>query len=174
MITTIFICIALIVIILFFLQVMEVKEQEDKPKIPAREHKLPIAHPLREPSKTHLDRIDSPIRPSYLLTNHEKTMFGEIRQAVPECQIFVQVALGAILWTKSQGTRNKFNRLIADFVVTDLYFNILAVIELDDKSHDNKQEKDAKRDAMVREAGYKVLRYRYMPDKQKLRQDILG
>lgn len=120
------------------------------------------------------DNRDSPIKPSYLLTNHEKTMFGEIRQAVPECQIFIQVALGAILWTKSQGTRNKFNRLIADFVITDRYFNILAVIELDDKSHDNKQEKDAKRDAMVREAGYKVLRYRHMPDKQKLRQDIMS
>lgn len=101
-------------------------------------------------------------------------MFGELRQAVPECQIFVQVALGAILWTKSQGTRNKFNRLIVDFVITDAYFNILAVIELDDKSHDNKQEKDVERDAMLREAGYKVLRYRHMPDKQKLRNDILG
>lgn len=124
----------------------------------------------KEPSAN----IDSPIKSSYLLTNHEKTMFGEIRQAVPECQIFVQVALGAILWTKSQSTRNKFNRLIADFVITDSNFNILAIIELDDKSHDNKQEKDAKRDAMVREAGYKVLRYRHMPNKQKLRQDILG
>lgn len=120
------------------------------------------------------EQSQSPIKPSYLLTNHEKTMFGEIRQAVPECLIFVQVALGAILWTKSYATRNKFNRLIADFVITDQNFNILAVIELDDKSHDNKQERDAQRDAMLREAGYKVLRYRYMPDKQKLRQDILG
>lgn len=116
----------------------------------------------------------TPIKPKSLITEHEKTMFGELRQAVPECQIFVQVALGAILKTQSQNTRNQFNRLIADFVITDAYFNILAVIELDDKSHDNKQEKDTERDAMLREAGYKVLRYRYMPDKQKLRNDILG
>lgn len=116
----------------------------------------------------------TPIKSSYLLSEHEKTMFGEIRQAVPECQIFVQVAFGAILWTKSQATRNRFNRLIADFVITDNNFNILAVIELDDKSHDNKKEKDAQRDAMLREAGYKVLRYRYMPSKEQLRQDILG
>lgn len=116
----------------------------------------------------------SPIKSSYLLSNHEKTMFGEIRQAVPECQIFVQVALSAILWTKSQATRNRFNRLIADYVITDNNFNILAVIELDDKSHDNRQEKDAERDAMLREAGYKVLRYRYMPSKEQLRKDILG
>lgn len=115
----------------------------------------------------------TPIKSSYLLSQHEKTMFGEIRQAVPECQIFVQVALSAILWTKSQATRNRFNRLIADYVITDNNFNILAVIELDDKSHDNRQEKDAERDAMLREAGYKVLRYRYMPSKEQLRKDIL-
>lgn len=116
----------------------------------------------------------TPIKSSYLLTAHEKTMFGEIRQAVPECQIFVQVALSAILWTKSQATRNRFNRLVADYVITDNNFNILAVIELDDKSHDNRQEKDAERDEMLREAGYKVLRYRYMPSKEQLRKDILG
>lgn len=116
----------------------------------------------------------TPIKSSYLLSSHEKTMFGELRQAVPECQIFVQVALSAILWTKSQATRNRFNRLVADFVITDQKFNILAVIELDDKSHDNKQEKDAQRDAMLREAGYKVLRYRHMPSKEKLRADILS
>lgn len=122
----------------------------------------------------HRQTSHSPIKSSYLLSNHEKTMFGEIRQAVPECQIFVQVALSAILWTKSQATRNRFNRLIADYVITDNNFNILAVIELDDKSHDNRQEKDAERDEMLREAGYKVLRYRYMPSKEQLRQDILG
>lgn len=130
----------------------------------------------RQHTKIETTSTDTPIKSSYLLSNHEKTMFGEIRQSVPECQIFVQVALSAILWTKSQSTRNKFNRLIADFVITDSDFNILAIIELDDKSHDNPetQAKDAKRDAMLREADYKVLRYRYMPDKQKLRQDILG
>lgn len=116
----------------------------------------------------------NPVLSNPLMTEHEKTMFGELHQAVPECYIFVQVALGAILQTKSRHARKRFNRLIADFVITDNNFNILAVIELDDKSHDNKQEQDAKRDAMLHEAGYKVLRYRYMPDKQKLRNDILG
>ena len=156
-------------IALFLLLIKSKNNQSSKARISTTKHNTPTQQPSISATKS-----DTPIKSSYLLTHHEKTMFGEIRQAVPECQIFVQVALGAILWTKSQGTRNKFNRLIADFVVTDNDFNILAVIELDDKSHDNKQEQDAKRDAMVREAGYKVLRYRHMPNKQQLRQDILA
>ena len=116
----------------------------------------------------------TPIKPQYLITNYEKIMFSELRDAVPECYIFVQVSFGAILWSASQATRNRYNRKITDFVVTDNAFNILAVIELDDKSHDGKKQQDAERDAMLKEAGYKVLRYRHMPDKQKLRADILG
>lgn len=117
---------------------------------------------------------NTPIKPSYLMSEHEKTMFGELLQAIPECYIFPQVAFGAILWTQSYASRNRYNRKIADFVVADRQFNILAIIELDDKSHDKKEIQDAERDAMLKEAGYKVLRYRHMPDKKKLRADILG
>lgn len=123
--------------------------------------------------KTNANK-NTPIKPSYLMSEHEKTMFNELIQSVPECYIFPQVAFGAILWTQSYASRNRYNRKIADFVVADRQFNILAIIELDDKSHDKKEIQDAERDAMLKEAGYKVLRYRHMPDKQKLRADILG
>ena len=114
------------------------------------------------------------IKSSYLMTSHEKVMFGVLKEAVPECHIFVQVALGGILWTSSYATRNKFSQKIADFVITDQNFTILAVIELDDKSHNGKEDKDAERDAMVREAGYKALRYPSIPAIGKLRSDILS
>ena len=120
------------------------------------------------------DNNRTPIKSSYLMTEHEKTMFKELRQAIPEYYIFPQVSLGAILWTKGQATRNKFNRKIADYVITDQNFNILAVIELDDKSHQGKEQQDAERDSMLKEAGYKVLRYPNMPSKEKLRNDILN
>lgn len=116
----------------------------------------------------------TPIKSSYLMTVHEKVMFGVLKEAVPECHIFVQVALGGILWTSSYATRNKFSQKIADFVITDQNFTILAVIELDDKSHIGKEDKDAERDAMVREAGYKALRYPSIPPLQQLRSDILS
>lgn len=113
------------------------------------------------------------IKSSHLMTVHEKVMFGLLKEAVPECHIFVQVALGGILWTSSYATRNKFSQKIADFVITDQNFTILAVIELDDKSHIGKEDKDAERDAMVREAGYKALRYPAIPPMSQLRSDIL-
>lgn len=124
--------------------------------------------------KTQKTVKNSPITKNRFITEHEKTMFNELRQSVPECHIFVQVSFGALLKTNTWATRNTFNRKIADYVITDRFFNILAVIELDDKSHDTKQQQDAERDAMLKEAGYKVLRYRYMPDKQKLRSDIIS
>lgn len=120
------------------------------------------------------DNNRTPIKSSYLMTEHEKTMFKELRQAIPEYYIFPQVSLGAILWTKGQATRNKFNRKIADYVITNQNFNILAIIELDDKSHQGKEQQDAERDSMLKEAGYKVLRYPHMPNKEKLRNDILN
>lgn len=115
---------------------------------------------------------DTPIYAKRLMTEHEKTMFTQLK-GVPGCHIFCQVSLGAILRTKSWKTRNKFSQKIADFVVTDQNFNILAVIELDDKSHDDKQAQDKARDDMLKAAGYKVLRYRIVPSPQQLTQDIL-
>lgn len=116
----------------------------------------------------------TPIKSSHLMTSHEKVMFGVLKEAVPECHIFVQVALGGILWTSSYATRNKFSQKIADFVITDQNFTILAVIELDDKSHIGKEDKDAERDAMVREAGYKALRYPSIPTIDQLRSDLIS
>lgn len=115
---------------------------------------------------------DTPIKSSHLMTEHEKIMFRVLKQ-LPDCHVFAQVSFGAILWTSSWQTRNKFNKKIADFVVTDWDFKILAVIELDDKSHDGKEEKDQARDNMLKEAGYKVLRYRAVPNREELARDIL-
>lgn len=115
---------------------------------------------------------ETPIYAKRLMTEHEKTMFTQLK-GVPGCHIFCQVSLGAILRTKSWKTRNRFSQKIADYVVTDQDFNILAVIELDDKSHDNKKAQDKERDDMLKEAGYKVLRYRIVPNSQQLAHDIL-
>lgn len=126
----------------------------------------------KKPDKPKISKTQ--IRPSNLMTVHEKVMFGLLKEAIPECHIFVQVALGGILWTSSYATRNKFSQKIADFVITDQNFTILAVIELDDKSHIGKEDKDAERDQMVREAGYKTLRYPAIPQVSQLRSDILS
>ncbi len=114
---------------------------------------------------------ETPIIAKRLLTEQEKVLFSRLIQ-LPNCHIFVQVSLAAFLHTHGIKTRNKFIRKIADFVITDPNLNILAVIELDDKSHDNKIDADKARDKMIQTAGYKTLRYRKMPTINQLYNDV--
>jgi very-short-patch-repair endonuclease len=57
-----------------------------------------------------------------------------------------------------------FNRKVADFVVATKAFEVLAVIELDDASHKGREMHDGKRDTMLERAGYRVLRFKHVPD----------
>lgn len=123
-----------------------------------------------EPKKSNVEH--SKIMKSWILSKHEKKMFWLLRELAPNDFVFIQVSLGEILWTKLNKTRMRFNQKRADFVLCDTEFNIKAIIELDDSSHDGREEKDAQRDAMLKEAGYTVLRYRGVPDRKKLRADI--
>lgn len=116
---------------------------------------------------------ETPIIAKRLLTEHEKILFNQLIQ-LPNCYVFTQVSLAAFLHTSGWKTRNKFIRKIADFVITDRNLNILAVIELDDKSHDNKVEADMARDKMIQTAGYKILRYRKMPTVDQLYSDVFS
>ena len=67
---------------------------------------------------------------------------------------------------------NLFNRKVADFVVLDKQFNVVAIVELDDASHKDKEEKDADRDALIAEAGYRVIRYKRTPDLEQVQKDF--
>jgi len=49
---------------------------------------------------------------------------------------------------------------------------VLAIIELDDSSHKGKEQRDASRDAMLKSAGYKTVRYRKIPDVERVRADL--
>jgi very-short-patch-repair endonuclease len=52
---------------------------------------------------------------------------------------------------------------------------VLAIIEIDDKTHDLKAEKDIERDHRLAEAGYKTIRFdcrKAMPTQESLRAAI--
>jgi len=113
-----------------------------------------------------------------LLSDTEKNFFKVLVNALPEFYIFTQVSLGAILDNKTKRyQRGSFNQKIADFIIADKRLNIVAVIELDDRSHDSQKRKDAdeRRDAMLNGAGYRTIRYdcRYMPNEKMIRQEII-
>ncbi len=101
------------------------------------------------------------------LTANELEFLGRLERAVPEYRFHAQVAMGALLEPamakKLNGreymrARRMFSQKIVDFVAQRRDTGqIVAIIELDDRTHNT--EKDAKRDAMLQQAGYRVMRW---------------
>jgi hypothetical protein len=113
-----------------------------------------------------------PVVAQQLLTSREQMMYFRLAEVLSDHIIFGQVAFSAFLSARDTPTRNTFDRKRADFVVCSKAFEILAIIELDDSSHKGREVADAKRDALATAAGYRVLRYKRMPEPEQLRADF--
>ncbi|WEI18593.1 DUF2726 domain-containing protein [Acinetobacter proteolyticus] len=107
-----------------------------------------------------------------VITTFESRMFSRLQQAFPQHHVLAQVAFSALITSDHYKIRSKFNRKVTDFVVLDQEMNVLAIIELDDPSHVGKELEDKKRDQMLQEAGYLVLRYTQIPSVKQLQMDI--
>lgn len=116
--------------------------------------------------------------PKAILTANEQEFFNRLKSALP-FQVFPQVAMGALM--EPVGDRNSkefwsargsIAQKIVDFVVVDDQFKVLALVELDDRTHS--QTKDGKRDELTAQAGYRTLRYssKAKPSLEQLRQDF--
>lgn len=127
---------------------------------------------VKAASKNLKKKTRGAITAKNLLTKNEQPMYFRLCEALPEYIVLCQVAFSAMLDTKDRATRNTFNRKVADFVICRKSFGVVAVIELDDNSHAGKEDNDKDRDALLNDAGYKVLRYRTTPDAETLRNDL--
>ena len=108
-----------------------------------------------------------------LLTKREQAMFRALSQAFPEHAVLAQISFGALLDARSWATRNRFDRKIADFALCDKdTAKPLLLIELDDHTHWGKRGEDKIRDNMLRKAGYTVVRFDNVPNRQKLREQL--
>lgn len=114
----------------------------------------------------------NPIKGKRILTMNEQPTFLRLKDALPEHFVLAQVAFSAFMTASGYATRNLFNRKVVDFVVLDQQFNVVAIVELDDSSHKGKEDKDADRDALIAEAGYRVIRYKRTPDVEQIKQDF--
>lgn len=107
------------------------------------------------------------------LTQNEKDCFRHLRKEFPEFNICPQVSMGALLEPninsknptkkeRSQYTilRNKIQSKVVDFVMMNNDMEVVFLIELDDRSHDNKVELDALRDKNFSQAGIPTVRFR--------------
>jgi very-short-patch-repair endonuclease len=106
------------------------------------------------------------------VTKNEQPMYFRLVEAFPEHVVLAQVSFSALLTARTTATRNTFDRKTADFVLCTKAFEVLAVIELDDASHKGREANDRKRDRLLTDAGYRVLRYKTTPDREVIRAAI--
>lgn len=115
-----------------------------------------------------------------LMSDSEQELFRRLIKALPDHFVFPQVAFSQFLYTAGGDQKENFGTMatvkqkVADFIVCSQRFQMVAVIELDDASHN--PEKDAKRDAVLKEAGLKPVRWHVSnkPDTARIRWDVLG
>lgn len=118
------------------------------------------------------------------LTPNEVEFFGRLRKALPEYTVLAQVPLSALVKTTLPENHpdfwqsfDRFSRKVADFVVVDSKrMKTLAVIELDDWTHDVKRDKDQARDALLRSAGIRTIRWdsRAKPSTATIQAELHG
>lgn len=106
------------------------------------------------------------------LTAREQAMYNRLVQTLPDLVVLPQVSFGALLTARTRAARSSFSRKIADFVVCDRSFKVVAVVALGDKSSKGKSQRDLDRDALLLQAGYRVLRYPRVPDVGRVEADF--
>ena len=119
-------------------------------------------------------------KPRLLMTNNELEFFHRIRRAALDGYVFPQVAMSGLIEPVSAGNepyQTSFRRISqkrVDYVVFDVTMKLLAVIELDDRTHDS--NKDAVRDAQFMSAGIPTLRYesKNKPTESKIQADLVA
>lgn len=120
------------------------------------------------------------VRARPLMTPNELEFHLRIEAAVPECRLLAQVSMGALIEPDVKGgsghylsIRARFAQKVVDWVVLDDDLDVIALIELDDRTH--VAARDAERDAITAAAGYRTLRYqsRAKPDPATIRRDLL-
>lgn len=98
-----------------------------------------------------------------LMTDAEKRFFAVLEAAAPSFLVCPQVAMSAIVTRPKHQNRihhrAAFSQKRLDFVLADREtLTARLVVELDDSSHRGREHEDARRDAMLFEAGYAILR----------------
>lgn len=115
-----------------------------------------------------------------LMTDNELEFFGTLIRALPEHYVFPQAAMSALLESSSSdkkvahSDRLRIAQQRVDYLVCDSKCEVVAVIELDDKTHT--KSKDDMRDARLAQAGIKVVRFqsRSKPSIETIRGTLLA
>ncbi|MBB6204310.1 DUF2726 domain-containing protein [Paraburkholderia fungorum] len=99
-----------------------------------------------------------------IMTATELKFFRQLVAILPDVWIFPQVAFAAVLKPSARGKEywRAFGQIAQkrlDFVLYAHDMTLLAVVELDDATHDRKADADRQRDALFHHAGIRTLRF---------------
>lgn len=108
-----------------------------------------------------------------VMTEHERKLWASLYEL---CKPLKLIALSQVGFSAFIDAGDDFPRIAqkrADFVICTEQMDVLAVIELDDSSHRDKEGDDAARDKMVRAAGIEAIRYERLPEREALLRDLM-
>lgn len=125
-----------------------------------------------------LAREEWPFYAKRPLSQPEQVLYRRLVAALPDRIVLAQVQVSRVLGVKKGFNYNEWNnridRLSYDFVVCAMDSSVLAVIELDDKSHESESRRrtDAKKDRASAAAGIRMIRWnvKAMPDQDAIRE----
>ena len=116
-----------------------------------------------------------------LLTEREQVFFWRLREAVRDDLVIApQVVFGAFIKVKTTALtdKNHARHVVAhnrcDFLLCDKKLKPVALVEVDDSTHNNfkARSKDRRRDDLMKAVGVAVIRYRNMPAAAQIRKDL--
>ena len=116
-----------------------------------------------------------------LLTQREQEFFWRLKEAVGnDLVISPQVPFGAFIKVKSTALtyKNHARHVVShnrcDFLLCNKQLDAVALIEVDDSTHNNRAQrsKDRRRDDLMKAVGVAVHRYKNMPTAAQIRKDL--
>jgi hypothetical protein len=119
-------------------------------------------------------------RRATIMTENEREFYGRLLAACPDCQIWPQVPILALVRPDAkEGSRafwmafKRISNTRVDWVVVQ-DMEVVAIVELDDRSHDAR--KDAQRDRILKSCGYRVVRFNSSrrPDPRQIHEAIFA
>ncbi len=110
-------------------------------------------------------KIEWPFYAKHVLSKPEQVLYHRLVTALPEYIVLAQVQASRVLGVKKgfnfNEWNNRINRLSYDFVICAKDSTVLAVVELDDKSHEaiSRAETDEKKNKATSAAGIRLIRW---------------
>jgi very-short-patch-repair endonuclease len=124
-------------------------------------------------------RFPSPYRSRPLMSPPELDAYQRLRQALPDSVICPQVQLCRFITAdhlKDRRWHNRIAQLSADFAICKADGTVVAVIEVDDKTHERpaQRARDRKKDDACQSAGVPVIRWKatQLPTAQAIQAQV--